>query len=318
MIAEMPDMERTREFMELVEFSKMMKRVDEYVATLGSPIQEKAEPVFVEQKEKHYSTIDSMEKFDSLLENISNNITAFDTETTSLQSLNCELVGFSFSYQENEGFYLPCNDVFFKENNQLILSKLKAYFEDKSKKKVGQNLKYDCLVLSQYDIKVQGIYFDTMIANHLLHPGARNNSLDDMAKTYFNYDMQSIKELIGTGKKEITMDLVDIELVSFYASEDADITFQLYKLLEPKLHEKELWKVFSEIEIPLLSTLIEIEKNGVHLDTKFLADYSADLEVEITDRLKNIHTICDEAFFLYIPEKTEELQKSFIKKNHSH
>ena len=310
-----PDMEQTKQFLEDVEFTKMMRRIEDYVKTIGQGAPKKEEPVVYTPVEKKYITVASLAQFNNLLETIKSGPTAFDTETTGLESLNCELVGFSFSNNAHTGFYLPCNDTFFEENQTHILHELKLYFEDDSFLKIGQNIKYDALVLSQYDIRVRGIYFDTMIAHYLLHPGGRNHGLDDMAKAYLGYDMVPISELIGKGRNQITMDQVDIEKVAFYAAEDADITYQIYTLLKPQLEENDLWSVFADIEMPLVSTLIEVEKNGVHLDKAFLEEYSKTLQKEIEERLEKIHSICDQAYFKYIPEKLQTLIDAYRKKN---
>ncbi len=303
MLPNKPDIEKIKNLLEELEFKNLQNRFEQYVklnfgkADSLSPVKEKV------RRETAYTTVQDLTAFKMMMMKIKSYTAAFDTETTGLNSLNCELVGISFSVEANTGFYLPYNSDFVKENQPFVLDELKKYFENALFKKVGHNIKYDALVLSQYGINVAGIEFDTMIANYLLHPGARNHSLDAMAETYFNHEMIPIEELIGKGKSQISMMDVAIETVAEYACEDADLTFQLFEKIKPLLNLKDLDHVFYDIEMRLLETLLVVEKNGVFLDTEFLAAMSERLGTQIKALEERIYLLVGENFNMNSPKQ---------------
>ena len=303
LVPKAPDMKSVREILEELEFSTFLAKIENYIDQSGFDGKVAKPKKAKKEIEKRYKMVTSHSLFNELVLGINKYDAAFDTETTSVNSLDCELVGISFSFNLNEGYYIPCNHDFFKKNEKNLLHVLKKYFEDPNKKKIGHNIKYDALVLSQYGIHVKGIYFDTMIANYLLQPGARNHKLDDLALKYLDYHMVPIDDLIGSGKNQITMDLVDVEKVSYYASEDAEITFALFKILYDKLVSEDLLSLFNEIEMPLVETLLEVEKNGVCLDIKFLENMSEELAKAIDKTKVKVFEIAGEEFNLSSPKQ---------------
>ncbi|MFN4762393.1 DNA polymerase I [Gillisia sp. Q332] len=225
----------------------------------------------------------------------------FDTETTSLNPLEAQLVGIAFSWEAGKGFYLPFPEE--NEKAQDLIELLRPFFEAEEIEKIGQNLKYDIKVLAKYNIEVKGPLFDTMIAHYLINPDMRHN-MDVLAETYLNYTPQSITELIGKkGKNQGSMRDVSLELLTEYAAEDADITLQLKQHFSPELTAASIEKLFHEIEIPLVRVLADMELEGINLDEKFLQSLSSDLEKDIKDLEKKIYEIASEEFNIASPKQ---------------
>ena len=203
----------------------------------------------------------------------------FDTETTSVDALAADIVGFSFAFEKGKAYYVPAPAD--RTDAQVIVDIFKAVFEDPRIEKVGQNLKYDILLLSRYGVRVQGPLFDTMIAHYLIDPDTRHN-MDILAENYLGYTPVSIAELIGPrGKKQANMRDVEVEKVVEYAGEDADITWQLHEVLKPLLEETHTMRLAEEVEFPLIYVLAEVEKNGVKIDVNTLKAFSLSLDEDI-------------------------------------
>src|SRR5690554_749005 len=229
----------------------------------------------------------------------------FDTETTSLNALNAELVGIAFSWEKGKGFYVPFPEN--KDETQQILESLRPFFEDRSIQKIGQNLKYDIKVLAKYDITVEGKLFDTMLAHYLINPDMRH-SMDVLSETYLNYSPMPITELIGKkGRSQLSMRDVDIEKQTEYAVEDADITFQLKEYFEKELGEANTQELFDEIEVPLLRVLADMELEGINLDKEFLGSLSEALDSDILQLEKDIYEEAGEEFNIASPKQLGDI-----------
>ncbi|GGD82815.1 DNA polymerase I [Planktosalinus lacus] len=229
----------------------------------------------------------------------------FDTETTSLDPLEAELVGIAFSWEIGKGFYLPFPEN--KEEVQEIIEQLRPFFEAETIEKVGQNLKYDIKVLAKYNVTIKGKLFDTMLAHYLINPDMRHN-MDVLAETYLNYTPVSITELIGKkGKNQQSMRDVPMELQTEYAVEDADITLQLKAHFEKELGEANTQKLFDEIEIPLVSVLAHMELEGIRLDAEFLNSLSRKLDEDILHLEKEIYKEAGETFNIASPKQLGEI-----------
>ena len=230
---------------------------------------------------------------------------SLDTETTSTNTIDAELVGLSFSVSENEAFYVPVPAD--RQQAQNIVNIFKPVYEHPSILKIGQNIKYDMEVLANYGVELAGEMFDTMLAHYLLQPEQRHN-MDDMAETYLGYRTIHIDELIGPkGKGQKSMrDLPPAEVYE-YAAEDADVTLKLKNLLEPKLHEAGVWQLFSEVEMPLVRVLASMERNGVRLDTDSLKETSQILTARMNDIEKEIYQLAGEEFNIASPRQVGEI-----------
>jgi DNA polymerase I len=253
---------------------------------------------------KNYILTDNKNKLEDLISKLSNEKEiAFDTETTALDPNIADLVGISFSVKNDEAFYIPVNN----ENKDYVLSEAKKILENENILKIGQNNKYDNLVMKWQGIDVKGYLFDTMIGHYLIEPDMRHK-LDYLAETYLNYKMIPIEDLIGKkGIKQLSMADIDIEKVKDYAAEDADITFQLKKIIETKLAEDDVMDVFTNIEMPLINVLANMEYNGVYVDINFLKEYSGILENLIKIKEKDIYIKAGIRFNIASPKQVGEV-----------
>jgi DNA polymerase-1 len=235
----------------------------------------------------------------------------FDTETTGINALEAELVGLSFSVYKGEAWYVPVPGD--QKAAKKMVEAFKAPFSNQKISKIGQNLKYDMLVLKKYGIEVRGPLFDTMIAHYLIEPDTRHN-MDVLAETYLNYTPVSIETLIGKkGKKQGSMRDVEIEKVVEYAGEDADITLQLKEVFEPILKKKKLEKLFYEVETPLIEVLADMEYAGVKIDPKTLKVLSGEMDQEIIDLQKDIQEIAGVEFNIASPKQLGEVLFEHLK-----
>ncbi|MFE3869862.1 DNA polymerase I [Flavobacterium sp. ZS1P70] len=241
-----------------------------------------------------------------LLQNLlSQSSVCFDTETTGLDALHAELVGISFSYEKGKGFYVP-----FPENQaeaQTLIEKFIPFFENENIEKIGQNLKYDLKILSNYNVTVKGKLFDTMIAHYLINPDMRHN-MDILSETYLKYSPQSIEALIGKkGKNQKSMRDIELEEIKEYAVEDADVTLQLKEIFTLELDKTGTKKLFEDIEIPLVKVLADMEKEGIRVDVDFLKSLSKTLDDDIKILEANIFETAGETFNLASPKQLGDI-----------
>ena len=233
---------------------------------------------------------------------------AIDTETTSVHAVDCELVGLSFSWEQGKGWYLALRS---NKGETLdpdtTLEALRPILEDPAIGKCGQNIKYDLIVLRQAGIELQGIAFDTMIASYLLAPERRTQAMDALARDLLSLQTIPISDLIGKGKKQVTMLEVELDKVAEYAGEDADITWRLYELLAPKLETEGLRKLFDELEMPLLSVLADMENEGVALDLDKLEQTRVSLAAKVEELKGEIHSGAGREFNIDSPKQLSEI-----------
>ncbi len=225
----------------------------------------------------------------------------FDTEATSPNPFNAELLGISFCWQAGCAHYLPLSCI------NKVRRELTQIFKDQKINKVGHNLKYDIELLEQHAFEINGIYFDTMIASYLLNPGHRQHNLDNLAFVELGYEMQKIEDLIGKGKNQITLKEVEVERVSNYSCEDADLTYQLYLKLEKELKKEGMFGLFEEMEMPLVRVLSNIERNGVKINDTFLKKLSKDLGEQIVKLETKIHKLAKVKFNIASPKQLKEV-----------
>jgi DNA polymerase-1 len=259
---------------------------------------------------KNYQLIDTPEKFDTFFTELKKQkLFALDTETTSVFAMRADLVGISFSWQSQKGFYLPLKAPLGSKHLDIktVRKKLTPILADQNVKKIGQNIKYDLLVLENKQMPVKGVYFDTMVASYCLDP-ARSHSLNKMAADFLNYDCIPISALIGKGKNQLTFDMVDTTAACEYACEDADITYQLYIYLKDRLEKQPLLKkLFEEVEMPLVSVLATMEYNGVSLDTALLRKMSGEITEMIQTITEKIYEHAGSVFNIDSPKQLAEI-----------
>ncbi len=251
---------------------------------------------------------------------------SFDVETTSEVPMRAELVGLSFSVREAQAWYVPVNQGVFPESDapitrlgqpvpgetRWVLETLRPVLEDENVPKCGQNLKYDALVLRCYGIELRGVAFDTMIASYLLNPSRRQHNLDSLAMEYLDFKKVPTSDLIGSGKKQISMADVSLDRIAPYACEDADIARRLYEVLKRKLEEEEnLYDLFLNLEMPLLPVLKEMEYVGIALDRDLLGQLSNEMGAQLDELTRRIYELAGIEFNI---NSTQQLQHVLFEK----
>ena len=253
-----------------------------------------------------YQLIDTEEKEDQLLQNIlTQPILSLDTETTGTDPIRAELVGMSFSYTENQAFYVPVPAD--RTEAQRIVDKFKPVFENPQTLKVGQNIKYDMLVLANYGVEIQGPMFDTMIAHYVLQPEL-HHGMDYLAEIYLHYETIKIEELIGPkGKNQKNMRDLDPINIYRYACEDADVTLKLKNVLEKELKQNDAEALFRDIEMPLVPVLAYMERNGVRIDTEALKETSRHFTARMNQIEEEVHRLAGVEFNIASPKQVGEV-----------
>ena len=246
-----------------------------------------------------YKLVDSPETWADLLAHLKAQPRfAFDLETTGLDPLQCDIVGWAFSWKETEGWYVPVRapEADRKLDPAMILAMLKPLLEDRDIAKVNQNIKYDQLVLKAHGVELAGVTGDSMVAHYLLNSGDRSHGLDELTRKYFGHENISITELIGKGKNQKRMDQVPTEKVCAYAAEDADAAWRLVNLFEPDLERWGVRAIYDTLEIPLIAVLADLEATGIRLDVPFLKRLSVDMAGRLAKLEAEIHKLAGKAF----------------------
>ena len=318
-----PNQEELGKLMDELEFkslkSKILKKSENIQKPVNGQLDLFAEFVPEGSKEPEYSNLETLktvvhdyqliENEDDLLKLrdffLTKEILSLDTETTSTNAIDAELVGLSFAVEEHQAFYVPIPEN--REEAQKRVEIFRSVYENEKILKIGQNLKYDLEVLRNYDIELKGKMWDTMIAHYLIQPELRHN-MDYMAEIYLNYQTIHIDELIGAkGKNQRSMRELDPKEVYEYAAEDADITLQLKNKLEPELKKQGAEKLFYEIEMPLMPVLAEMEMTGVCLDTDSLSETSKQLTQRMLDIEQRIYELAGEHFNIASPKQVGDI-----------
>ena len=269
-----------------------------------------------------YQLVESVEQLKEILSRITkDDLLSIDTETTSVRASATELVGYSFAWEEGIAYYVPVKSR--EEDVQLdadeVREVMRVILEDPHIKKIGQNLKFDMVVLRQHGIRMQGLYFDTLVAHYLLEPGVRNHKLDTLSSRYLNHKPVSFEELCGKGKKQITIDQAPLSQVTHYAAEDADVVLRLVGILETMIDDKELTSLLHDVELPLIEVLVEMECNGIRIDTELLRAMSERFAVRLVSLRESIHQEAGSEFNIDSPKQLskvlfEDLALPIIKK----
>ncbi len=303
-----PDTEKLKQLYKRFEFKTWLGQLLEQGETADENISDTHQSA-----EKNYETILEQSQLDNWLKHIKNSeLFAFDLETTSLDYMQAEIVGCSFSVKSGEAAYVPLAHDYMDAPKQLdrekVLKQLKSLLEDPKQAKLGQNLKYDMNVLSRYDIALQGIAYDTMLESYVLDSTASRHNMDALAMKYLGYKTIHYEDVAGKGAKQIGFNEISIESASEYAAEDADVTFRLHEALWPKLKkEKKLAAVFSEIEMPLLPVLSRMECNGVLIDKDMLQKQSKQFSKRLLEIEKEAHKEAGQEFNLGSPKQIQEI-----------
>lgn len=329
LIIEEPDKEKLAEIFRELEFRKLGKDIlgESYNVNTGSPgtqtdlfgntesapvteIQSARETVEaganITNTPHNYFAADTEEKITALIaELLTQKEICFDTETTGIDANTAELVGLSFAWKQSEGYYVPVPSE--KSSAQNLIERFRPILENNSITKIGQNIKYDYLIMKWYGIELKGTLHDSMLAHYLLEPELRHN-MDFLAENYLGYSPVSIETLIGKkGKNQLSMRDVPLEKISEYAAEDADITLQLHKTFQPLLKKEKLDKLYTDVEMPLVKVLAHMEFEGVNLDVDFLRQNSKELEKDIEETAKQIYEAAGVRFNIDSPKQLSDV-----------
>ncbi|MCF7958072.1 MAG: DNA polymerase I, partial [Phycisphaerae bacterium] len=258
----------------------------------------------------HYVLVETAEDFEAFFAQLQQqNRFAIDTETTGLNPVKADMVGLSFSWKAGDGYYLPvraplglpCLDW------EAIREPLREVLEDKEVKKIGQNIKYDLIVLRKAGIKMRGVAFDTMLASYVLFPDRTRHNMDSLALDHLGHETMKIEALIGKGKNQLTFDMVDTQTATDYAAEDADITWRLGEYFDKYMSDKELRELFEAVEMPLVAVLAEMEYNGVALDVPWLKKLSSKITRRMEELTEAIYTASESTFNVDSPKQLSEV-----------
>lgn len=259
---------------------------------------------------KHdYQLVDTAQAFEDFHKNLAEQkVFAFDTETTGLNPIAADLCGMSFSWKQGEGYYLPVRGTMGPLLNQSeIIARLKPILEDPAIHKVGHNIKYDLQVMRVAGVRMQGVAFDTMIADFLLEPNRNSHGLDALSKALFNYDKIPTSDLLGKGKNQITFAEVDTRHAGEYAAEDADFTWRLYQVLAPRMRGSHVEPLFRDTEMPLVQVLADMEFNGIALDSALLGKLGEEMHVRLVELTKRIYAAAGRTFNIESPKQLGEI-----------
>ena len=261
------------------------------------------------QSNKNYKLINGYSEIEDFVEKLKNKKElSFDLETSDVNPNIAKIVGISISYNENTGFYIPvlCSEKSINLDIEKVLNFFNPIFTSDIKF-IGQNIKYDSLILNRHNYTLNNIYFDTMIAESLLSPLTNSYKLDYLSEEYLNYKMVPIEKLIGEKNNQISMADVPLDDITFYACEDADIAFQIYKIQSRKLKEQNLEELFFNVEMPVLKVLANLEFNGVYVDKDIIESLCFELKEKISVLSNKIYSISEKEFNINSPKQLSEI-----------
>lgn len=317
-----PDYSETRKIFNELEFRSLYERLRKFYLQLENNEPEETtiekEIEVINKEAVKYILVRTVDEAKKLADKLSQKeLFVFDTETDSLNTLSLNLAGVSFSYKENEAYFVAINP--FKENEGLFHQSLedrldknefvkifKPVFEDEKIKKVCQNGKYDIAVLRSHDIRVKNFYFDTMIASYILDPDQKH-SMDELALKYLNYKPIALTELIGLKKDPSKIFETDVNRLSDYSAEDADVTLKLYNVLSKEIEKYSLQKLCYEVEFPLVEVLEDMEREGIRVDKISLKQFSGDLETLMDNYTRKIYEAAGESFNINSPQQMQKI-----------
>lgn len=283
------------------------------VAPGTSPEQPPAQPTASRIDRSQYQTILSTDALDALLQQLSQaSLVALDTETTSLDYMQAELVGLSFATAPGQAWYLPVGHDYLgapaQLSRELVLAKLQGWLENPAAAKVGQNLKYDMSVLARYGIKLQGVMFDTMLESYTLNSVAGRHDMDSLSARHLGHTPIAFEDIAGKGSKQLTFNQIELEKAAEYAAEDADVTLQLHLAMWPQLQQDSgPCSIFRDVEMPLVPVLSRMERHGVLIDAGKLAQQSQYLTTRLAELEAQAHQVAGKPFNLSSPKQLREI-----------
>jgi DNA polymerase-1 len=309
-----PDYAKLKQQVAALGFNSWLKQLEEQAKKqIVETVEIERQPKSVVIEKTDYQTILTQAQLDEWLTKLhAAPLFAFDTETTSLNYMEAQIVGLSFAVEMGTAAYLPLAhdyvDAPTQLNREVVLAQFKPLLEDANKAKLGQNLKYDVHILANHGITLRGIVHDTMLESYVLNSTATRHNMDDLAKHYLGHDTIAYEDVTGKGAKQISFSEVAIEQATPYAAEDADITLRLHETLFSQLqNHKRLEKVYADLEIPLIPVLLRMERNGVLIDSDLLMQQSMELSSQICTQEQHAHDLAGQAFNLGSPKQIQTI-----------
>ena len=297
------------DFLRDMEFNRLLSQAISFYGEPGNIDLKEKSPIKKNKiNTKSYKTISKENELDELIKKLNEKlIIAVDTETSSLNPQEADLVGVSVCYEANEAFYIPVGH---KETTELkkdlVLKKLKPILEDESIKKVGQNIKYDFIIFKNHGIELSPID-DTMLLSYTLDAGNNRHNMDTLSELHLGHKTISYKEIVGTGKKQLNFSEVDLKSATAYAAEDADITLRLYEILSERVSEEKLDKIYDVFEKPMIKILSKLETTGIKVDDAYLKKLSKRFEERLIKIEKEIYKISGKEFNIGSPKQLGEI-----------
>ena len=302
--------EKLYEFLRDMEFNRLLSRAISFYGESGKKSNEtnKVEKQINKINTKIYEAITNEKDLDKWIKILNEqSVIAVDTETSSLNPLEADLIGISFSYAANKACYIPLE---YKKTTglkkELVLKKIKSLLEDPSIKKVGQNMKFDFIILNQNGVKINSIE-DTMLISYALDAGTNRHNLDTLSEIHLNHKTISYKDLVGSGKKKLNFSDIKIDQATEYAAEDADVTLRLYNYLKERLDKEKLNKIYEVFEKPMIQILSKLEFNGIKVDDHYLKKLSKNFEEKLKKMEKEIYKIAKKKFNIASPKQLGEI-----------
>ena len=300
------------DFLREMEFNRLLSQV---ISQYGDSIEDEKEKVNSEKFDlKKYQTVLKISELENWIKKIEEKgIVAVDTETDSLNPHEANLVGISLCYDEGVACYIPLQHPVQKIlEKKTVLDKLKNLLEDKSIKKIGQNIKFDYIIFLRNKIKLNSIE-DTMLMSYVLDAGRHRHNMDNLSEIHLNHKTISFKEVAGTGKKQITFEKVPIKLATQYAAEDADVTFRLYEVFKDRLNKEKLLKIYELFEKPMINLLSQMEMEGIKINSNFLNKLSLKFDEKVKKLEKQIYSISKKEFNIGSPKQLGEVLYNELK-----
>jgi len=302
--------EKLYDFLREMEFNKLLSRAIGFYGETENKKTKSANPKMQSNtiNVKGYESITNETTLDKWLKILNEqSVIAVDTETSSLNPLEANLVGISFSYAPNKACYIPLAHKNIKGlKKETVLKKIKPILEDSSIKKVGQNIKFDFLILSQNNIEITSLE-DTMLISYTLDAGTNRHNLDTLSEIHLNHKTISYKELVGTGKNKLSFSDITLDKATEYAAEDADVTLRLYNYLRARLDKEKLNKIYEDFEKPMVKLLSKLELNGIKVDDIYLKKLSKNFENKLKKIEKEIYSIANKEFNIASPKQLGEI-----------
>ncbi len=303
------DKNKLYEFLREMEFNRLLSQaINFYGEPDGKVVEQSVKSVSKKIDVTKYKTINKIADFDKLLKKLEDqSLISVDTETSSLNPLEADLVGISVCYSPNEAYYIPVKHK--KEiclNKKVVIEKIKKILEDKSIKKIGQNIKFDNLILKKEGINTNPIE-DTMLLSYTLDAGLNRHNLDTLSEIHLDHKTISYKDLVGSGKNKMIFEEVDLKKATEYAGEDADVTFRLFEILKSRLDKEKLNRIYESFEKPLVQILSQIEMNGIKINSEYLKKLSKNFTEKIKKIEKRIFLIAKKEFNIGSPKQLGEI-----------